>query len=144
MPPNLVVFPPTRLRRYPHMFPLDIAIWERFIDSDGARYNSFSYDVKVGKGTRSPKGVDAAYRSMQRTLSKFRIDAIGNRGDYLEIFEVKPNASAGAIGQVITYVMLFVKQYNEGLPVRGAIVTDRERPDMRSLTEELGIGYYVV
>lgn len=144
MPPGLRAYPATKLLRYPHMFPLDIAIWERFLIGNADHYNSFSYDVKVGKGTKAHKPKDAVYVQMQSVLSKFRVDVIGDHGDYLELFEVKPNASASAIGQVIVYLMLFVKEYNEDIPVKGAIVTDFEKPDMRSLTEELGMNYYVV
>lgn len=144
MPPALQSYPATKLLRYPHMFPLDIAIWERFLLGNAEHYNSFTYDVKVGKGTKAPRKTPTAYKQMQATLSKFRIDVIGDHGDYLELFEVKPRASASAIGQVITYLMLFVKEYNEDIPVKGAIITDFEKPDMRSLTEELGMNYYVV
>lgn len=126
------------------MFPHDIAIWERFIPLHKAEYSVFFYDVKVGKGTKPKRSTVPPYNMMQAVLSKFRIDVIGGKGDKYELFEVKPNASAAAIGQVLTYTLLFQKEYGPDVPVVGAIVTDYERPDIRSLTEELGMNYYIV
>lgn len=142
--PNLIAYPNTKLLRYPHMFPRDISIWERFLAVHSFEYNAFYYDVKVGKGSKPKKSTIPPYTYMQVELSKFRIDVIGDRGDHYELFEAKPNASASAIGQVLVYTLLFKKEYGYDLPVTGAIVTDYEKPDMRLLTEELGMNYYVV
>lgn len=136
--------PPEKLLRYPHMFPLDIAIWERFLDEYGLLYKGFKYDVKVGRGTDPIGKVPEHYARMQRELSRYRIDAVGLREDRIEVLEVKPNASAGALGQVITYLQLFVKDYPQDLPVVGGIVTDRVRPDMEDLCNDNQLLYYVV
>lgn len=137
-------FPPEKLLRYPHMFPNDIAIWERFIEKYAAGYSGFDYDVKVGTGTAALPHVGAAYRQMQETLSKYRIDVVGRASLGYIIFEVKPDAAASAIGQVLTYTTLFKRDFPDLAPVRGAIVTDRERPDMVELTDEHNMLYFVV
>lgn len=137
-------YPPDLLLRYPHMFPLDIAIWERFIVAHAANYRGFDYDVKVGSGTKPVGSVGANYANMQRELSRYRIDVVAHRDNLIEVLEVKPNASASALGQVITYVNLFVKDYPKDIRVVGGIVTDREMPDIRALTVEMGMTYYIV
>lgn len=139
-----VMMPPTRQPRYPHMFKNDIAIWERFIDEHGSEFLGFLYDVKVGSGTDPVPGLSEPYATMQATLSRYRIDVIGIKADRLEIFEVKPMAGTSAIGQVISYMKLFVKDYSPDVKIVGGIVTDFERPDMKSLCMEHGLKYYIL
>lgn len=144
MPDVTPRFPPDKLIHYPHMFPLDIEIWDRFLEKFGNNYTGFDYDVKVGTGTPAPSGSPKNYARMQGILSKYRIDCLGHKPSQLEIIEVKPEASTVAIGQVVTYIELYKRDFSPSLPIKGVIVTDRELPDIRHLTEKLGIDYYVV
>jgi hypothetical protein len=137
-------FEPKKLFRYPHMFPLDIAIWERFIDIHGSEFAGFDYDVKVGSGTEPPAGVGDNYARMQTILSKYRIDVVGHKGNELWIIEVKPEAGTVAIGQIEAYTNLYKRDYNPTKKIVGCIVTDRILPDMEYLTKLKGIEYYVV
>ena len=137
-------FPPELLSKYPHMFPLDIAIWERFLVAYGSDYLNFSYDVKVGSGSPVPAGTPENYARMQEVLSKYRIDAVGFRSNEIDIIEVKPDAGTIAIGQVVAYTTLYLRDIKPSLPVRGVIVTDRELPDMRQLTKDQNFGYYII
>jgi len=129
---------------YPHMFPRDIDIWNKFLETFGNNYNSFDYDVKVGSGSEPHQNAPEIYVRMIGILSKYRIDAVGYDGTYIYIMEVKPNAAMSAIGQVMGYVKLFERDFSPTLPLKGVIVTNRERPDMRELTSELGFDYYIV
>ena len=137
-------FPSEKLFRYPHMFPLDIAIWERFLEKFGKDYDGFDYDTKVGTGAEIDIDTPENYARMITVLSKYRIDVIGHKNGRLEIIEVKPEASTVAIGQVITYVDLYERDFSPAAKVVGAIVTDREVGDMRYLTEKMGILYIIV
>lgn len=142
--PNGPIYPPTKLTKYPHMFPLDIAIWERFLDSHGADFLGFAYDVKVGSGTEPAEGVGDNYRRMQYVLSTYRIDVVGYKSNAIYIIEVKPEAGTVAIGQIDAYTKLYTRDYSPSLPVVGAIITDRALPDMDFLTKEKGIEYYII
>lgn len=144
MPTQSPQFPAEKLRVYPHMFPLDIAIWERFLDNFAKQYTGFDYDIKVGLGTPPPPNTPPAYARMQGILSKYRIDVVGYDNSRIYIIEVKPEASTVAIGQVVSYMQLYQRDFNPSLPLKGVIVTDRELPDIRHLTEQLGFDYYVV
>jgi len=137
-------YPNTKLNKYPHFFPNDIPIWERFIDRYGSDFLGFDYDVKVGSGTEPVEGLGDKYASMQRILSRYRIDAVGYTKSGIWIIEVKPDAGTIAIGEVETYTKLYSRDYVPSLPVIGCIVTDRELPDMRYLTELRNEMYYVV
>ena len=137
-------FEPTKLRKYPHMFPLDIPIWERFIDLFGSDFLSVDYDVKVGSGTEPIEGLGDIYARMQSILSKYRIDVVGYRSDAIWIIETKPEAGTVAIGQIEAYTNLYKRDFKPSVPVIGCIITDRELPDMSYLTKAKGIEYYIV
>src|SRR5574342_442583 len=89
-----------KLHKYPHMFALDIAIWDRFLDRFGDEFLGVDYDVKVGSGTEPVEGLGEEYRRMQGILSKYRIDAVGYTRNTICIIEVKPNARTTALGQI--------------------------------------------
>lgn len=141
---NRPPFPPELLLRYPHMFPKDIAIWERFLVAYPSVYTGFDYDVKVGVGTEAAPGVSENYVRMQQILSKYRIDVVGYQSNSIHIIEVKPEAGTIAIGQVVSYINLYNRDLSPTLPLKGVIVTDRELPDMRYLTDSHGFDYYIV
>ena len=137
-------YPPEKLNKYPHFFPHDIAIWERFLDSDFNDFSGFDYDIKVGEGTESPDSFGDNYRRLQEILSKYRIDVVGYKSNAIYIIEVKPEAGTVAIGQIETYTRLYERDLKPTNRVIGMIVTDRELPDMRYLTSQKGIEYYIV
>lgn len=137
-------FEPKKLFRYPHMFPLDIAIWVRFLDKFGDNYIGFDYDVKVGSGTEPTEGLSKEYHRMQQILSKYRIDCVGYDDAHIYIIEVKPEAGTVALGQIEAYTRLFKRDYKPTKKIVGMIVTDRELPDMKYLAKAKGIKYYIV
>jgi hypothetical protein len=137
-------YPNTKLNKYPHMFPLDIPIWERFLDQSGADFLGFDYDVKVGSGTEPVEGLGVIYARMQSILSKYRIDVVGYKSGAIWIIETKPEAGTVAIGQIEAYTRLYTRDMSPKLPVVGCIITNRALPDMEYLTKEKGIEYYVV
>ena len=126
------------------MFPLDIAIWERFLEKYAADYEGFDYDIKVGTGSIPKEGTPENYARMQQVLSKYRIDAVGFKNGEIEIIEVKPEASTVAVGQIVTYVDLYNRDFKPTQKVVGVIVTDKEVGDMKYLTEKYGMRYYIV
>lgn len=133
-----------KLWKYPHMFPLDIAIWERFLDKHRSDYSGFDYDIKVGTGAPVKAGTPENYARMIKVLSKYRIDVVGHKNGRLEIIEVKPDASTIAIGQIQTYVELYKRDYNPSRQVVGVIVTDRKIGDIDYLSERFGFEYHIV
>ena len=137
-------FDPVKLRKYPHMFVHDIAIWERFLEEHGEDFSGFSYDIKVG--TPAPPRPDETppYKKDREILSKYRIDVVGFKSTQIEIIEVKPEASTVALGQIIAYVDLYRRDFNPTVQIIGAIVTDHYLPDVEYLTKLHGINYYVV
>ena len=142
--PHESQFPAEKLFRYPHMFALDIAIWERFLDAYAGDFTGFDYDVKVGSGTEPVPDLGPEYVRMQGILSKYRIDVVGYKPGAIYIIETKPEAGTIAIGQIETYTRLYARDFKPSEQVIGCIVTDRELPDMRYLTTQKNVEYYIV
>lgn len=133
-----------KLIKYPHFFPRDIAIWERFLSSFGTNFRGFDYDIKVGSGTEPNTKLSPEYLRMQEILSKYRIDAVGYDDSHIYIIEVKPAAGTIALGQIELYTRLYKRDYNPDRKIVGMIVTDYELPDMREVLKKKGIKYYVL
>ena len=137
-------FPPEKLAKYPHMAPEDLDIWERFLEKYAQHFFGFSYDVKVGTPVETSPDWPENIKAMAETLTKKRIDAVGYTAANIWIFEVKPRAGASAIGQVNSYVPLFVNEFRPERTVLGAIVTDNEERDMVNLCNFHNIRLIVV
>jgi hypothetical protein len=126
------------------MFPRDIEIWHRFLETYAKDYTGFDYDLKVGSGRDYSQEPDEMLRKGAYINSKKRIDAIGYQQDQITIFEVKPDATASAIGQALAYCRLYEKEYSPSIKCIPAIVTDSEIPDTRRLTKEFDVLYFVI
>lgn len=124
---------------YPHMGPEDAAIWVRFIKAFPDAYDECQYDVKVGKipdmVLESP---DPAIRG-QAPLYQRKIDVVGWRDGKPEVIELKPAASASAIGQVSGYSYLYARDINDGVKPAALIITDRLLPEMEELADVQGV-----
>lgn len=138
------IFPYAKLRKYPHMKPLDVAIWERFIEKYPDMYTEVQYDFNVGDpppfNTLNHDGEDLN----QDMLYRLKIDVVGRNADGIDIIEIKPNANASTIGQVQGYKALYKRDEEPKEPVRMVIITDRKNPNFEFLCEHTGVVYYEV
>jgi len=137
-------YPFEKLIKYPHLKPIEVSIWERFIEKYPDFFTSVDYDVKVG----TPRGYkdypDDTYKKGLQELSLKRIDAIGYKNDEISIIEIKPSADLEAFGQLIGERDLWMKAHPEIKKVSLVLVTDFELPDMRELSLRYKIQYFVV
>lgn len=138
------LFEPTYRGKYPHMFPRDIEVWERFLDKYGELYKGFYYDVLCGNHAELPVDYDIKYAMDAYLLSKLRIDALGVRDESYDLIEVKPRATAGAIGQLLNYKDHFEKEYEPDKPVRMLLVASEIDANIIPLTEKHHIIYIIV
>ncbi len=129
--------------KYPHMAPLDVAIWERFIEANPDIFQVVSYDVPVGEGAAFDTIIDADKNSDANRLYQRKIDVVGRKDGKFFVVEVKPRASTSAIGQVKGYVTLFKRDYTINEPVFPMIVTDQLMPDMEFLAKDSGVNLVV-
>ncbi len=136
--------PPTHRFKYPHMYPLDVEVWERFLDKYRKLYDSFVYDCKVGKKTKIFPHWEPNYKRNAEELSQLRIDVLGFRDNTVDVIEVKPRFTSSAIGQVLTYCHCLKKDYQVKKPIRPVVVAGEIDPNLQSLLEDFKIVYLQV
>lgn len=135
----LIVQPPRKLGAYPHMARRDAALWERFLDTFGADFDGFAYDVALGGLIPDAPGVSAAELLGWRYSTAAKIDAVAFRPDEVWLIEVKPSAGFSAFGQLLAYLILAELDGFTTLPLVPVLVTDTTTPDVQTVAAELGI-----
>lgn len=134
-----------KLPKYPHLAPQDVAVWELFITQNPQAYTSVDYDFRVGRGALAPLGTpDNLVRDLT-SLTQKRIDAVGWHPDgSVDIIEVKPRANLAAIGEVISYNLLFVLD-TKNPPVRTRrIIAKQSDPDVEDIAASQNIQIILV
>lgn len=147
--------------RYPHMGPEEARIWTEFLRKTDMKFIRIDYDVRVGTGYVPKYLIDQLeyYKRMARinrkfqkdleltraiiksvsSLTKLRIDAVGETNNEIWIFEVKPRAGRSALGQVEAYGYWYVKQFKPRKVVKLAIVCRDVDPNLVPIFEARGI-----
>jgi len=138
------MYPPDKLRKFPHLMVSDIRIWERYLETVDHRFSSFDYDVHVGEGVKVAEETLTETDMGAPALLEKRIDVVGWANKIPTVIEVKPGASMSAIGQVLSYRELFIERFKDSIHPLMMIVTDREMIDTKSLCTRFGIKLVVV
>ena len=121
---------PIVMPHYPHFLAEDNAVWTKFLRSGFTGLEKVWYDVRVGKAVSLPLGATVLEQKIARGLTRKRIDAICLVAGTFWVVEVKPYSNMTALGQVLTYVRLFVRDYTfkgDAVPV---IVCDAHDEDL--------------
>lgn len=133
-----------KLPKYPHLLPADVDLWERFMELHPNFFQSVEYDVHVGGAIDvKPWWSDKDIRSFSHLAAK-RIDVVGHTPGEIWIIEVKPEAGVSAIGQLISYRLLYRKRFGPTAPLVLCLVTDFLTADERWLTSELKMRVFLV
>lgn len=140
MPVYPVEFTPPELRgSYPHMSRRDTPLWERYLRLYAHQWFGFAYDVALGGLDVQADDVSAEERKGWAYSTAEKIDVVANRGDEHWLIEVKPNARASAVGQVLCYLLLANREPWTSLPLVPCVLTDNMSPDVRWCAEQLGV-----
>lgn len=141
---GVTLFPAEKLRKYPHLMVSDVEIWERYLDLYAKQWDSFAYDVRCGEGVPQSKTGKEGIGQKADTLWEKRIDVVGLRGSELFIIEVKPAAMLSAIGQLLSYEVLFKERYPDEPDPKLMLITNWAGPDLKSLCSKFKIALVVV
>ena len=117
----------------------DVEIWERYLDQHATEWDNFEYDVRVGQGIVTRPELEEKYKLMATSLTEKRIDVVATRGAVTTIIEVKPSAMLSAIGQLLSYQVLYEERYPLKGPVKMMLITDRIGPDLENLSRKFEI-----
>lgn len=128
---------------FPHMMAGDVPLFASYVlTPDAKRFSRWEFDVHVGDGHLTGSEFDPAMFKLSLEVSRLRIDAVGWDHGVPTVFEVKPQASLSAYGQVKAYQRFFLRD-KFVLPFM-AIITDWITPDMTWLCASEGIQVYLV
>ena len=125
--------------KYPHMLPHETRVWDRYIEEHGLPEGVVEYDYHLGEGvTPDPSWPEWMVR-MVKQLSTHRADVIVIRPREVVIVEVKSIAGMGAVGQLLGYEALWIRQEGMERAVRLLLVCERVEADMLDV-----FGFYEV
>ena len=129
--------------KYPHLLPIDCEVWDLWLRTHQYQYESFDYDVRVGEGRDPGPEFPDYIRQMAIANSQRRIDAIGYAGNRIDLFEITHSAGLRAVGQCVTYPILYRQTYNPGLHTRMYLVAGRLHTDIEVVLRSLPIRFVV-
>lgn len=130
---------PIVMPAYPHMLGEDTAVWTRFLESGDFHLQEVWYDVHVGAEIKGDWPDDSVNVRIARGISRKRIDVVALVDGRYWVIEVKPLAMHFAIGQVLVYEGLFVKEYEPPIETWPVIICDRVDEDVIPECKRLGV-----
>src|SRR5216684_3200370 len=96
--------------RYPAMNPGEIVIFRTWLKTHEDQYQSFDYNVRIGQGEDPGPTFAQNIRDMWVKNTQFRIDAVGVKNGVPEIIEVEDDCSSRAVGQVMAYKFIWIRE----------------------------------
>jgi len=134
----------TKRRKFPHLLPKEVLIWNKFLDVHQKEYESFDYDIHVGFGADLPERVSPMIRKIALGLTRKRIDVVGYKPNSITIFELKPEAGLSAIGQCLAYYYLYRREFRPKRKVLMRIVSTTTSRDTKDTAAAYGINWILV
>ncbi len=130
--------------RLTHMSKGDAHLWSKFLNNGPDLFNHYEYDVRVGQGVILPDSQPEWLRKSARDLSRKRIDVVGHGKNRIAVIEVRVNAKANVLGDLISYKYLYVATFKPKRPVIPVLVTDTVDSDLLISLRELSILFFIV
>lgn len=130
---------PIIMPHYPHMLSEDIAVWSKYLESPIAALSEVWYDVHVGKAVPLPAGSSDLERRIASGITRKRIDVVARVGPGLWVIELKPFGGMQALGQVLSYHRLFVKEYRPEVEVLPVLICSEVDEDLLDQFEVRGV-----
>jgi len=133
-----------RFGKFVHMSFMDKILWAKYLFKLGINGKAIEYDVRVGEGVVLPPTALPIEIAYARALTTKRIDAVWRTANGTRLYECKPRAGLGAIGQLIGYRTLYAVTFPTETVIETWLITDRLQPDMILPLQAANIGFYEV
>lgn len=130
---------PIIMPHYPHMLSEDTAVWSKYLAAPIAAIQEVWYDVHVGKAVPLPAGSSDLERRIASGITRKRIDVVARVGSALWVVELKPFGGMQALGQVLSYTRLFVKEYWPACEVLPVLICSEVDEDLLDQFEVRGV-----
>ena len=130
--------------KYPHMKPADAKLIDRFIDKYPNAYTMVVFSFPVGDGAPNNPIVNEETEGSVEYLYQKKIDLVGFKGTSIDILEFRPKAGSSAVGNVLGYRDLFMRDERPGIKPDCIIVTDETNNDLDFVARKQGVKIVVV
>lgn len=105
-------------------------LWIRWLKLYQTEFESFNYNVRIGKGLDPGPSVSDATRAQWRALTSKRVDCVAERPGQTWMIEVDPRVTARTVGQVVVYSHLLPQFWPVRTNLILAIICERLGYDM--------------
>lgn len=130
--------------RYPGLMPLEVAVLKEWLRLHESEYDRFDYNTRTGTGTDPGPTYPQNLRDMGVAITQKRIDAIAWAGNEPTLIEVKNRATLAAVGQILSYKVLFKADYPLSPEPKLLLVASKFDPDVYPVLREHGVDYAIV
>jgi len=128
----------------PHMAPLDLPIWRRYLTQPHPTWIRAYFDAALGQGADVPVGGDAAAETMWTRITRKRTDVIIETVTGWIIIEIRHNAGLSAIGTILGYQALWNQDPVDQRPLEILVVTNLADRDTLAAAAAAAVPFAVV
>ena len=128
----------------PHMLAPDIPVWYRFLEEWANHFIKLYYDCLLGGPILTPAEEKDPMKRMWRALIAKRADAIAEIKEEVWLIEVSDHPEMRAVGQLMTYEALWLKDPKIDKPARKVLVANSMDPDIVAGLLRMDITIYLV
>ena len=130
---------PVIMPTYPHFLAADIGVWSRYLADPIVPIKEVWYDLHVGNAVTLQSNAGEMEKRIAAGVSRKRIDVVAKVGEGFWVIEVKPVAGLTALGQIIIYTRLFLKEFQVTGEVFPVIIADEIDDDILPEIDSLGV-----
>lgn len=115
------------------------AITKKWLEENALRFDRVEFEVRLGNGTEPLSTFTDEQRADHKRQTQMRCDAVAWDREFPTLVEVKKRLDTNAIGQLLTYRLLFMADH-PGVPEPQMVaVGERADPDVSSSANAHGI-----
>lgn len=126
------------------LLPLEKELFLRWYRQFGEEFDDYQFAVLFGPWAVDTTGMPEGIKNVIERVTRLRADFIARKAGRLYLFEIKPTAKPGALGQLRSYLSYFHEEFpNEQTP-QLAIITEHVPVYMEEIYRREGVHLYVV
>ena len=122
----------------------DFQVWDRWRVSAAGLFERLYFNVRVGEPIPMDESLPPELKAMSVALSRRRIDVVGEKASGWSLVELKWDAGAEALGQVLMYKALWLSEPPDRRPVSMSVVTNSFNKDMNIACKFYDVEFIVV
>jgi hypothetical protein len=117
-------------------------LWVQWLKLYQSEFESFTYNVRLGKGLDPGPSVSDTTRAQWRALTSKRADVVAERPGQTWLIEVEPRVTARTVGQIVVYAHLLPQYWPVRTSLISAVVCQRLGYDMGSVLKRQNVMWF--